>query len=51
MGEKMKKRKDIVAKMLEKVVRYTLSDAANSRCSVIFHQPRQPENVKKFRKF
>ena len=47
----MKNNKESVAKILYKAVRSTLSDAANSRCAVIFHQPRQPEGVKKFRKF
>ncbi|MBQ3783599.1 MAG: cyclic lactone autoinducer peptide [Lachnospiraceae bacterium] len=28
-----------------------LSVAANSRCMIIYHQPKQPETLKKFRKF
>lgn len=43
--------KKIVAKALTEVTNNMLSMAANSRCMIIFHQPKQPESVKKFRKF
>lgn len=46
-----KKDKKMLAKILTKVNDNMLSVAANSRCMIIFHQPKQPETLKKFRKF
>lgn len=43
--------KKMVAKALTGITNNMLSVAANSRCMIIFHQPKQPESVKKFRKF
>ena len=43
--------KKIVARALTSVTNNMLSVAANSRCMILFHQPKQPENLKKFRKF
>lgn len=39
------------AKGLVFMARMVLSAAANHRCALIYHQPKQPEGVKKFRKF
>lgn len=44
-------RKTVVAKALTSVANNMLSSAANSRCVLIYHQPKQPKEVKKFRKF
>lgn len=46
-----KRNKKMIAKTLVKVADNTLSAAANSRCALIYHQPKQPDAVKKFRKF
>lgn len=43
--------KKVAAKALTVIVNYVLSVAANSRCMVFFHQPKQPDEVKKFRRF
>lgn len=43
--------KPVIAKTLKKVVNSMLSTSANSRCAFIYHQPQQPSEVKKFRKF
>ncbi|WP_310602473.1 cyclic lactone autoinducer peptide [Anaerosporobacter sp.] len=45
------KEKNIMAKALTAVTNNMLSRAANSRCMVIYHQPKQPNTLKKFRKF
>lgn len=41
----------IVAKVLAAVTKNMLSVAANRRCVLIYHQPKQPEILKKFRRF
>lgn len=46
-----KRNKKILAKTLVKVADNALSAAANSRCMYVYHQPKQPDAVKKFRKF
>ncbi len=43
--------KKLIAKALTAVTNRTLSAAANSRCHFIYHQPKQPDAVRKFRKF
>lgn len=43
--------KKTTAKALTTVADKMLSVAANSRCMFFYHQPKQPESVKKFRKF
>ena len=45
------KDKKMVAKALTVVTNNALSVVANSRCALIYHQPKQPETLKKFRKF
>ncbi len=45
------KENNILAKSLTAVGTSVLSVAANSICMIIFYQPKQPETVKKFRKF
>lgn len=47
----MNKDKKMIAKTLTAVTNNMLSTAANSRCMILFHQPKQPEAIKKFRKF
>lgn len=44
-------RKANVAKALTAVANGMLSATANSRCVLIYHQPKQPDSVKRFRKF
>lgn len=44
-------RKANVAKALTVVADSMLSATANSRCVLIYHQPKQPDSVKRFRKF
>jgi cyclic lactone autoinducer peptide len=41
----------LIAKVLTSVTNRMLSIAANSRCVSVYHQPKQPDAVKKFRKF
>lgn len=41
----------MVAKLLTAVANNRLSSAANSRCALVYHQPKQPKELKKFRKF
>lgn len=43
--------KKTTAKALAAAAGKVLSATANSRCVLIFHQPKQPEAVRKFRKF
>lgn len=43
--------KKLIAKALTAVTNNMLSVAANSRCAMLFHQPKQPDAVRKFRKF
>lgn len=43
--------KKLIAKTLTAVTNGMLSVAANSRCVLVYHQPKQPDAVKKFRKF
>lgn len=41
----------MVAKVLAAVSTGMLKTAANSRCVFVYHQPKQPKELKKFRKF
>lgn len=43
--------KKLAAKVMVTVANRMLSIAANSRCAMIYHQPKQPDALKKFRKF
>lgn len=47
----MKNHKNVLATGLVKASNKMLSVVANSRCVLIYHQPKQPKAVKKFRKF
>lgn len=47
---KKNEKKTVLAKALTSVADGMLSKAANSRCALIYHQPKQPEEVRKFRK-
>lgn len=50
-GTKMKgTKKSMPAKMLEAIARKSAGAAADSRCMFIYHQPKQPEGLKKFKK-
>lgn len=42
--------KNMPAKVLEVIARKSVEAAADSRCMYLFHQPKQPEGVKKFKK-
>ncbi len=46
-----KKTDKMLARILTAASGKMLSAAANSRCMLIYHQPRQPEDLKRFRKF
>ena len=46
----MDMKKNISAKMLEKIARTTAKATADSRCVCICHQPKVPANLKKFNK-
>lgn len=46
-----KEGKKVLANVATSVANTMLSSAANSRCVFVYHQPKQPENLKKFRKF
>ncbi len=46
----MNMKKNISAKMLEKVARTTAKATADSRCVCILHQPKMPANLKKLNK-
>lgn len=43
--------KKMLAKTLSSVATAVLTSAANSRCAFVYHQPKQPAELKKFRKF
>lgn len=42
--------KNMSAKVLEVIARKAAGAAADSRCMFIYHQPKQPEGVKKLKK-
>lgn len=46
-----KKTGKVMARILTAASSKALSAAANSRCMLIYHQPKQPEGLKRFRKF
>ena len=46
----MDMKKNISAKMLEKIARTTAKATADSRCVCILHQPKMPADLKKFNK-
>ncbi len=46
-----KKTDKMLARILTVASGKALSAAANSRCMLIYHQPKQPEDLKRFRKF
>lgn len=51
-GKEMKnKDKGFAEKALTNVAKNMLTVAANSRCMLIYHQPKQPEALNKFKKF
>lgn len=43
--------KSVAARTLSVVTKAGLQYAANSRCAFVYHQPKQPKNLKEFRKF
>lgn len=51
MKKRNKQGKKLVARTLTAITNNMLSAAANSRCTLIYHQPKQPQNLKNFRKF
>jgi len=42
---------NIVAKTLSNMAKTSMKVAANSRCFFVYHQPKQPMELKKFRMF
>lgn len=42
--------KNIIAKLMEKVAHKSAEAAADSACMYIYHQPKMPANIKKFKK-
>ena len=43
--------KTVVAKVLVKVAESMLKSSANTRCAFVYHQPKQPSELRNFRKF
>ena len=43
--------KSVLARILTSAAVTSLSSAANGRCAYVYHQPKQPETVKRYRKF
>ena len=48
---KKKSEKIVFANVMSSIATAMLTSAANSRCAFIYHQPKQPEELKRFRKF
>lgn len=48
---KKKNGKKMFANVMTSVAAFAVIVAANSRCAFIYHQPKQPAGLKKFRKF
>lgn len=48
---KKKNNKALLAKLLTVVATQILSMMASLRCLAIYHQPKQPDEVRKFRKW
>lgn len=45
-----KHRKSVTAKLMEAAARKSAEIAADSRCVYLFHQPKQPDGIKKIKK-
>lgn len=45
------KTKSVLAKVLTAMAVTSLSSAANGRCAYVYHQPKQPDAVRKYKKF
>jgi len=43
-------KKNVVAQVMERIAQKSVKMAANSRCMYLYHQPKQPAGVKKFKK-
>ncbi len=43
--------KSILANVVLSVARAAVSNAANTRCAFVYHQPKQPKELRKFRRF
>jgi len=48
--ERMKRKSNIAAKFMEQVARKSVELASESRCMYIYHQPKMPSDLKKFKK-
>lgn len=46
-----KNSKTIIATAISAIATKALISSANNRCMFIYHQPKQPEELKKYRKF
>lgn len=49
VGDIMKKRNDVVAKVMKNIARKSVEMAVDSRCMYVLHQPKQPKDIKKFK--
>ena len=41
----------VLANAMSSISKFSIREAANSRCAFVFHQPKQPCDLKKYRKF
>ena len=41
----------VLANAMSSIAKFSIREAANSRCAFVFHQPKQPCDLKKYRKF
>jgi cyclic lactone autoinducer peptide len=48
--ERMERKSNIAAKFMEQVARKSVELASESRCMYIYHQPKMPSDLKKFKK-
>jgi len=46
-----KKSNEMIARAMKAGAEKMAKTSANSRCMIIYHQPRLPEGMKKYRKF
>lgn len=43
--------KPVLATVASSVAKAAVSNAANTRCVFVYHQPKQPKELQKFRRF
>lgn len=42
--------RNVTARLMETVARKSVKAAGDSRCMYLFHQPKQPDGIRKFKK-